>query len=71
MGKNQLFSSENYRFYSREKSLNIAWACFRNGASKYISFCWRATDLLLKVTIHGMNWHTDVSPMDFSHTHDY
>ena len=23
-------SSVNYRFYSREKSLNIAWACFRN-----------------------------------------
>ena len=25
------FSSENFRFYSREKTLNIAWACFRNG----------------------------------------
>ena len=24
------FSSGNNRFYSREKSLNIAWACFRN-----------------------------------------
>ena len=24
------FSSENYYFYSREKSLCIAWACIRN-----------------------------------------
>ena len=24
------FSSENYSFYSREKLLYIAWACFRN-----------------------------------------
>ena len=24
------FLSENFRFYSREKSLNIAWTCFRN-----------------------------------------
>ena len=26
----QLFSPENYRFYTREKLLFIAWACFRN-----------------------------------------
>ena len=25
-------STENCHFYSREKSLYIAWACFRNGA---------------------------------------
>ena len=30
------FSSENYYFYTREKSLNIAWACFRNGCNTSI-----------------------------------
>ena len=29
--KYHIFSSENLCFYSREKSLNISWACFRNG----------------------------------------
>ena len=24
-------STENFHFYSREKSLYVAWACFRNG----------------------------------------
>ena len=28
--KSQKISSENYHFYSREKSLYIAWACFRD-----------------------------------------
>ena len=30
MKNDKLFSSENYRFYSREKLLYIAWACYRN-----------------------------------------
>ena len=34
----QLFSSENYRFYTREKLLYIAWACFRNGDDYAIDF---------------------------------
>ena len=28
--KYNIFSSENYDFYSLEKSQCIAWACFRN-----------------------------------------
>ena len=28
--KHHNFSSENYRFYSREKLQYITWACFRN-----------------------------------------
>ena len=28
---NNIFSSENYHFDSREKLLYIEWACFRNG----------------------------------------
>ena len=29
--KNSKKSTENCHFYSREKSLNVAWACVRNG----------------------------------------
>ena len=32
----QKFSTENCHFYSREKSLYIAWACFHNDVSDYI-----------------------------------
>ena len=34
--KHHNFSSENYRFYSREISLYIAWACLRNEGGKSI-----------------------------------
>ena len=29
--KGQTISTENCHFYSHEKSLYVAWACFRNG----------------------------------------
>ena len=29
-------SNENYHFYSREKSLYIAWVCFRNDVNEKI-----------------------------------
>ena len=34
----QNISTENCHFYSREKSLYIAWACFRNGKTN-LNFC--------------------------------
>ena len=41
-------STENCNFYSREKSLYIAWACLRNGLSRtslvkqiHCYICWK------------------------------
>ena len=34
----QKISTENCLFYSREKSLYVAWACFRNGVISYFLF---------------------------------
>ena len=33
-------STENCLFYSREKSLNVVWACFRNAPIRLLFHSW-------------------------------
>ena len=50
----QIKSTENCHFYSREKSLYVAWACFRNGFGTSVSLeVWRCNEIPMEILYLG------------------